>query len=123
MIPVEKLEPERYQGRPLLVVLENYVLDCIGQLEPEKQRLASAVVQRVFGGGEDWKATVRAKLELGEGLDQHLRELWARNQKVARDAAQDLQPVQFAKMIVDENFASLIGPPLKAKRKPWWKLW
>jgi hypothetical protein len=43
-------EPERYSGRPLLIVLENYVLDCIGELGPDKQALARSVVQRVWGG-------------------------------------------------------------------------
>ena len=94
MIPNAEAEPERYQGRPLLIVLENYVLDCIGELEPEKQQIAVSVVQRVFGGGEDWKATVRSELELGASLDPHLRQLWARNQQIAKEAGQELHPVR-----------------------------
>jgi hypothetical protein len=41
----------RYQGRPLLLIYEQYALDLIGALPPEKQQLARTVVQRVFGGG------------------------------------------------------------------------
>jgi hypothetical protein len=55
----ESAEPGRYAGRPLLIVLENYVLDCIGEMPPDKQALVRSVVQRVWGGGDDWKATVR----------------------------------------------------------------
>jgi len=73
-------EPERYSGRPLLIVLENYVLDCIGELGPDKQALARSVVQRVWGGGDDWKATVREQLKLLPSTDEALHGMWSRNQ-------------------------------------------
>jgi hypothetical protein len=107
--PSVDAEPERYAGRPLLIVLENYVLDCIGELPPEKQALARSVVQRVWAGGDDWKATVRAQLQLEPSLDEALRGMWSRNQELARQHVQSLHPIQFAKMIVDQNFAQLIG--------------
>jgi hypothetical protein len=105
-IPSAEAEPERYAGRPLLIVLENYVLDCIGALPPDKQALARSVVQRVWGGGDDWKETVRAQLHLEPSMDESLRGMWSRNQNSHN---QPLHPIQFAKMIVDQNFASLIG--------------
>jgi hypothetical protein len=107
--PSVDAESDRYTGRPLLIVLENYVLDCIGALQPEKETLARSVVQRVWGGGDDWKATVRAQLHLPANLDESLRGMWARNQELAKQHNQPLLPIQFAKMIVDQNFASLIG--------------
>ena len=108
-LPSVEAEPERYAGRPLLIVLENYVLDCIGALPPDKQALARSVVQRVGAGGEDWKATVRAQLHLEASLDESLRGMWSRNQELARQHNQPLHPIQFAKMVVDQNFAQLIG--------------
>jgi hypothetical protein len=96
-------------GRPLLIVLENYVLDCIGELQQEKQVLARSVVQLVWNGGDDWKATVREQLHLEATMDQALRDMWSRNQELAKQQNQLLHPVQFAKMVVDQNFASLIG--------------
>lgn len=101
--------PARYAGRPLLIVLENYVLDCIGELPPEKQSLARSIVQRVWGGGDDWKATVRAQLRLESTIDQSIRGMWSRNTTLAQQHGQTLHPIQFAMMIVDKNFASLIG--------------
>ena len=47
------VEPERYAVRPLLIILENYILDCIGELPPPRQAGLRAIVQRVFGGGDD----------------------------------------------------------------------
>ena len=102
-------EPERYSGRPLLIVLENYVLDCIGELGPDKQALARSVVQRVWGGGDDWKATVREQLKLLPSTDEALHGMWSRDQELAQQHNQPLHGIQFARMVVDENFAHLIG--------------
>ncbi|HZN69337.1 MAG TPA: hypothetical protein VFB66_28945 [Tepidisphaeraceae bacterium] len=109
-LPSAEIEPERYAGRPLMIVLENYVLDCVGELPPDKQALARSVVQRTWGGGDDWKATVRQQLQLEQGIDEALRGMWSRNQETARQHHQQVHPVQFAKMVVDQNFASLISP-------------
>jgi hypothetical protein len=109
MIPSADAEPERYKGRPLLIILENYVLDCIGALEPERQQQVRAIVQRTFGGEADWKRTVRGVLDLGESLDEQLRGMWQQNQEIARANGTMLHPVQFAKMVADQNFAHLIG--------------
>lgn len=107
-IPCAEAESDRYVGRPLLIVLENYVLDCIGELHPDKQVLARSIVQRLWGGGNDWKATVRSQLHLESSLDESLSGMWSRNQALAKQHQQSLHPIQFAKMIVDQNFASLI---------------
>lgn len=109
LLPSAEAEPERYAGRPLLIVLENYVLDCIGALQSDKQALARSVVQKVWGGGDDWKETVRDQLHLESSLDESLRGMWSRNQELAKQHNQPLHPIQFAKMVVDQNFASLIG--------------
>jgi hypothetical protein len=109
LLPTADAEPERYAGRPLLIVLESYVLDCISALQPDKHALARSVVQRVWGGGDDWRETVRTQLHLESSLDESLRDMWSRNQELTRQHNQPLTPIQFAKMIVDQNFASLIG--------------
>jgi hypothetical protein len=101
--------PDRYAEKPLLILLENYVLDCIGVLTPDKQASIAQIVERVYGPGPDWKRTLRATLHLDDSLDESLRELWVKNQQIASDAGQSLQPVDFARMIVDENFSKLIG--------------
>ena len=107
-LPSIEKDPERYKGRPLLIVLENYVLDCIGELSPEQQEGLTALVQQVFGGQSDWKKTIREVLHLEDSMDETIRRLWARNQELARQQQAELHPVQFAKMLVDENFAHLI---------------
>jgi hypothetical protein len=107
-LPSPYAEPERYKGRPLLILLENYVLDCIGELPEDKQALGRAIVQRAFGGGDDWRATIRERLQLDPAIDEALRVMWIRNQELAKQHHQELHGVQFAKMVADENFAQLI---------------
>jgi len=106
-LPTAAPEPERYAGRPLLIVLEHYVLAVIGALAPDKRIAMRSVVQRVFGGGDDWQTTVRQRLGMSEELDAEIRQLWTRNRKVAEERGVELHPVQFAKMFADENFAPL----------------
>jgi hypothetical protein len=103
-------DPARYKGRPLLILLENYVLSAIGELAPEKEQLAFSATQRVFGGGSDWRSTLRSTLELGDSLDDSLRRMWTANQQRAQQAGVTLSPEDFARMVADQNFAHLISP-------------
>jgi hypothetical protein len=107
-LPSAEVEPERYKGRPLLVLLENYVLDCIGALPSEADARLLDLVQDVFGGDADWKKTLRQQLGLPDGLDNDLREMWRKNQAKAAQRHVQLHPVQFAKMVADENWSHLI---------------
>ena len=75
---------DRYKGKPLLILLENYILDCIGCLPPEKVPTLTSLVQRVYGGGHDWKVTLRSTLHLEDALDENLKQTWLRNQDLAR---------------------------------------
>jgi hypothetical protein len=106
----EGLNSPRYKGRPLIILLENYVLDCIGALDEEQQSRLAGLVQHTFGGDEDWKRTLRTTLQLEESVDDGIRELWAHDQHIAKEAGVELRPDEFARMIVDANFASLVEP-------------
>ena len=112
-LPSPHAEPERYQGRPLVIVLENYILDCIGKLPADSSEKLSRLMQEALGGGTDWKQTIRQMLHLDAALEQELRDLWTKNAEIAQKDGIELHPVQFAKMVVDENFAELIGKPEK----------
>jgi len=106
-LPSNDAEPARYAGRPLLIVLENYILDCIGELSADKQSLTQKIVQGTFGGGDDWKATVRQQLQFEPKIEDAFRRMWEHNQRIAGEHDQTLLPTQFAKMVADQNFAQL----------------
>ena len=103
-------DQDRYQGRPLLLILDNYVLDCIGHLSEEFCAGMAKVVSHVFEGSDDWKATVRRELRFEDAMDAHLLELWERNQELAREHGEHLAPLDFARAVVDKNFAPMIDP-------------
>lgn len=105
--PTKKINT-RYDKKPLLIVLDHYVLHCIGALTPERYQVTQKLVQRAFGGGVDWKQTVRQVLHLEDSLDEHLRTQWKRNQEKARTHGAVLHPAQYAESVVDKNFAPLL---------------
>jgi len=96
-----------YAGRPMLMMMEAYVLDCIGHLPVERRRVAAEIVQKVWGGGDDWKATIRGATGLQDGIDEFFRATWDRNTEKARATNVSLSPQQYARMVVDTNFAHL----------------
>ena len=53
-------EAQRYASKPLLLLLDNYVLDCIGELRVDPREMAR-VVQRVFklDAVTDWRVMSR----------------------------------------------------------------
>ena len=106
-VPSAEADPARYNGRPLLMIMENYVLDCIGELPQDKQEAMRMVVQKAFGGGADWKKTVRQQVDLKDTVDDSIRQMWENNKRIARENNTVLHPVQFAKMFADENFGNI----------------
>jgi hypothetical protein len=107
-LPSAGAEPDRYQGRPLLILLENYVLAAIGELPAERSSGVGEMVRRMWGGGDDWMRTLRDQLGISASMDDDLRGLWTRNQEIARENGAELHSVQFAKMVADQNFAHLL---------------
>lgn len=99
------LKSDRYRGRPLLILVENYVLHVIGHLPAEKVDVLEAAVRRVWGGGSDWCSTFRKTLDLNDSVDDTLRALWERNQVVARERGEVFTPEDFARGVADVNFA------------------
>ena len=101
--------PAANAGAPLLMLLHAYVLDCIGELCPEKQAAIQEVVQKVYGGGPDWRTTLRNTLRLGDSLDGSIQGMWERNQVVAKERNIPLTPDDFADMIVQTNFVQFLS--------------
>ncbi len=109
---------DRYTGKPLLILLENYVLSCIGCLPQKKVPALTAAVQKVYGGGDDWKATLRSTLHLEDVLDDDLRRMWLRNQDLAKQANELLLPEDFAHGRGSELL--IPGAGQQRRRTTWW---
>jgi hypothetical protein len=97
---------ERYGTKPLLILVEAYVLDCIGELGSDRSALAGQMAARTFGGlpRPDWRTAVRANLGLPSGLDAEVRELWHKNLEEFGHQGLKADPVEFARAFADNNF-------------------
>lgn len=97
----------RYVGKPLLRLLECYVLWAIDEL-PEKD--ASSLVrmtpklQDLYGSDGRWQDIIAGIFDMNAGMPEQLKSLWARNVEIARQNGAVLTPQQFAEMVVDDNF-------------------
>ena len=103
--------PSRYEQNPMFIILENYVLDSIGHLDPEKYARLNDVISRNLGGGEgtDWKQTIREQYDLPPDTDANLKTLWQQRIAEANAQQESLTPEDFAREIVDTMFSDLGG--------------
>ena len=95
------MSEERYEGRPLLRLLDCYVLALTGNLSPEMEAKVADTVRRNFGEGPDWKVTLREATKLPSNMDERIRAIW-RSQPVGTD------PAAFALAVSDDNFLTMI---------------
>lgn len=93
--------PERYQSKPILLIIENYVMVVIGELPPEEATAVQAVVQKLWGGGPDWMQTLRRELAWEASFDEAISQNWAGFQATARDQGADASPLEFARLFAD----------------------
>ena len=97
----------RYDGQPLLRLLECYVLWAIGEL-PEAQANSllemTPKLRSVYGSKGAWQEIVAGTVGMTSEMPEHLRALWARNLEIARQNGVLLSPQRFAEMVVDDNF-------------------
>jgi hypothetical protein len=97
----------RYDGKPLLRLLELYVLRAIGELPTsEEDRLTTIApkLQAIYGGRQ-WHDAVAKAVQMPSEMPAVIQDVWARNLEIARANGVVLTPQKFAEMFVDENLA------------------
>jgi hypothetical protein len=104
----------RYDGKPLLRLLELYVLRAIGELSQAEQqtleRMASNL-QAIYGGNGKWHEAVAAAIHMPADMPVAIRDMWAKNLEIAHANGVTLSPQMFAEMFVDENLGPDLGVP------------
>lgn len=99
----------RYDGRPLLRLLECYVMWCAGVLDDSTaKKLASMTpqLQATYGTSGSWQELVAEQLQFSPDLQSHIHKLWQQNANASANQTR-LSPEHFAQYIVDENFSHL----------------
>ena len=98
----------RYAGKPLLRLLECYVLWAIDELpEKESSSLVSMTpkLQNLYKSNGSWQEIMAGTVSMDADMPDRLKGLWMRNTEIARQNGAVLTPQQFAEMVVDDNFA------------------
>jgi hypothetical protein len=97
----------RYFGKPLLRLLECYVLWAIDALPNEDSMTLSErtpKLQPVYGATGTWQQIIAAAVNLTSNIPEVIRATWVKNSEIARAHKTSLSPQEFAEMLVDQNF-------------------
>ena len=99
----------RYGGKPLLRLLELYVLWAIGELSAKDAALLEGMtprLQKLYQIDGPWYEVIAGTMHMPADMPKALMALWKKNLEIARQHGAVLTPQEFAEMAVDENFAS-----------------
>ncbi len=98
------LAQPRYRANPVYLFFENYILDVIGYLPPEKSKAIQAMnLQKIFKTkATEWHDSLREVLGLSSTIDIAILDLWFRNQDIALAKGIKYAPEQFAMNFADE---------------------
>ena len=104
---------ERYTRRPLLRLLDDYVLDVIGALPEETHPALLAVVRLAYPNtpGATWRGVLEKELGLEPDLKRKIISTWRDFQQFMAGEGATADPAVFAVSFSDENFAPQIDRP------------
>lgn len=100
------LGPSRYQGKPLLRLLECYVMSAIGELSESDSKAMTDMTPKlhsVYGTKGTWQEAIEKAVKLPANMPEMIRGMWTKNSEIARVKKLKLSPQQFAEMFVDQN--------------------
>lgn len=103
-----KTSSSRYEGKPLLKLLESYVLWTIGQLPAKDEEVLMQItpkLQSIYGIQGDWQQIVSEVMELPPNIPALIKALWAKNAQIPNENGLPLAPQHFAEMFVDNNLS------------------
>ncbi len=102
-----KADSTRYEGRPLLRLLECYVLWAVDALSDADAARLSEMTPRlrsIYRADGNWPDVLAQVMEMAPDTPERIRELWAKNQEIAMRNSATLTPQQFAEVFVDQNW-------------------
>jgi hypothetical protein len=100
----------RYDGKPLLRLLELYVLMALDELPAVEQETLTRMapkLQTVYGGNGTWHGALEAAVHMPADMPQQIRDMWDKNLEIARtNNIPALSAQKFAELFVDENLTT-----------------
>lgn len=99
-------EVDRYAGKPFLKLVDSFVLKSIGHLDVSQEQLLAQLtpkLQATFGSSGSWEEMVISQLAFPPDIREKIKDLWEKNQDIAKQNNAVLSPMQFAEMFVSNN--------------------
>lgn len=97
----------RYSGKPLLRLIECYVLDVVGQLDNQQRATLEAMepkLQSLYKSGGTWRQIVAEQMNFDESLNDQIRGFWKMYSSDALARGMPVDANQFAMLFVNQNF-------------------
>ncbi|MBA2309892.1 MAG: hypothetical protein H0W01_11530 [Pseudonocardiales bacterium] len=99
----------RYEGKPLLRLIDSYAYWAIGELSDQQERLLEEMTPRLrelYGSSGTWQEIVAKQMEYPDTFPERLRELWEQNQRIAAERNETLPVDVFVTQVVDNSLVS-----------------
>lgn len=99
---------DRYAGKPLLRLVEAFILDTIGELSPAQRAAAEQMtpkLQALYKSTSTWQGIVVEIMQWDESIGSSINAMWENNQAIARANGVTLSPSEFAILFADANVA------------------
>ena len=99
-------QADRYAGKPLLRLVDSFVLKCIGELDSAseaKLREMEPKLQQIYSCSGTWEEIIISQLHFSPDIRTAIRDLWLKNQAIAKQHKATLTPMQFIEMFVEKN--------------------
>lgn len=103
---------ERHQEKPIMLIVESYILDTLGHLGKKQLQHTKSIVHTALGQESPehytWQDILKDTLGLADEFDSEIKILWEKNRAIAIEEGLELTPEFFAQMIADDNFGHLL---------------
>lgn len=98
----------RHEGKPLLRLVDAFVFDAIGHLDPAEATALSALepqLRRDWNATGDWRAITVQQMQWPEGMAGAIREVWEKGRvRFVQSEGYEPNPEQFVRSFVDSKF-------------------
>jgi hypothetical protein len=101
---------QRYDGKPLLRLLECYVLSAIDQINKDQSEILRSIEPKLaltYNRRGTWNQIIHDEMGFPDSLPMKIREVWESNLAHARANGESIDPNEFAMAFVDQNFPEL----------------
>ena len=89
-------------------LLESYVLKCAEALPTSRQADIDHALAETIGPAPDWLAAIGAHFDFSDDMASEIAGQWREGHQSADDAGFDIEPIEFARILVDRYMSDLV---------------